>query len=273
MQIVLNTGNVTGTAQPPHFRGLSHLVTASFGDDNVFVFDLLRRTVAGTISEETAVDSKFWDRILLPIAIGVLGPAVGVVPVHAACVIADGAGVLIAGASGMGKSTLSVALAQHGFDYLSDDWTYLSLEGDSLRAHGMGIPAKLLPDAVEHFPLLDAYEVGIALNQEPAYELPVQDFGADVAASCEPRWFVFLERVSEPECSLVRVSSEQARRYVEDSVERLPSELEAMNRTRTAVLDHVARLSCWQLTYGGPPEVGVRALQHFFAEQRQQVPA
>ena len=69
----------------------------------------------------------FWDRILLPIALGVLGPALGVVPVHSACLAIDGAGLLIAGASGAGKSTLSVALAQEGFDFISDDWTYLSL--------------------------------------------------------------------------------------------------------------------------------------------------
>ena len=90
----------------------------------------------------------------LPIAMGVLGPAVGVVPVHAACLTFDGWEMFIAGDSGAGKSTLSVALAQHGFGYISDDWSYLTLQRDQLVSHGMSVSAKLLPDAVKYFPAL-----------------------------------------------------------------------------------------------------------------------
>ena len=133
--------------------------------------------------EEVAADHGFWDHILLPITMGVLGPAVGVVPVDAACLTFDGEGMLIAGDSGAGKSTLSVALAQNGFGYISDDWSYLAMHSGQITAHGMSVPAKLLPDAMKHFPALARYSLAPALNGELAYELSPNELGAQVRLS------------------------------------------------------------------------------------------
>ena len=42
-------------AGSPHFRGLHHVVTASFGSANVFVFDILRCTLSASISNAIAL--------------------------------------------------------------------------------------------------------------------------------------------------------------------------------------------------------------------------
>ena len=102
-------------AGEPHFRGLHHVVTASFGRSNMFVFDILRRTLSASVSAAVARDDRFWKEKLIPITLGVLGAAMGLVPVHCACLELDGDGLLIAGVSGAGKSTLSVALSEDGF--------------------------------------------------------------------------------------------------------------------------------------------------------------
>jgi hypothetical protein len=266
MQILVNSGDCDAYAAP-HFRGMQHVVIASFGRSNIFVFDLLRKNVAGVISERLAADRQFWDRTLLPILAGVLGPAVGVIPIHAACLAVEGAGLLIAGASGAGKSTLSVALAQNGFDFVSDDWTYLSSPHGKLLANGMSVPAKLLPDAISHFPVLARYSTTIALNQELAYELTLEDLGVQVRRFCEPRWFFFLERKPVGSCRILPVSSDEACHYLDRSVERLPAELESVIEARSAVIEQVQRLCCWKLTYNGPPEIAVSGLQRFLAEQ------
>src|SRR5215813_8253534 len=83
MQVMV-TENSQSSVEP-HFRGLHHLVIATFGPETIFVFDILRRNIVATIPLKLATDSKFWSELLLPIAIGVLGAAVGVVPVHCAC--------------------------------------------------------------------------------------------------------------------------------------------------------------------------------------------
>jgi len=49
---------------------------------------------------------------------------------HAACLSRDGRAVLIAGASGAGKTTLALALALAGLDFLSDDLVFLQPRGN-----------------------------------------------------------------------------------------------------------------------------------------------
>jgi hypothetical protein len=272
LQVQVTNEKREGRANP-HFWGLHHLVIASFGSANMFVFDIARRNVLATISEEIAGDQLFWDRLLLPIAMGVLGAAVGVVPVHCACLAIDGAGLLIAGASGAGKSTLSVALARSGFTFLSDDWTYLSQSGGELTAHGMSVPAKLLPDSERFFPFLAGYPIRPALNEELAFELPTQDLGTQVELSCQPRWFLFLERGAAEDCRLDPVFPHEARQYVENSVERLPPQLTDIAERRAAIMAAISHLSCWKLTYDGPPDIAVRGLQSFLGRERFQVSA
>ena len=54
--------------------------------------------------------------------------------VHASTVAIDGRAVLITGASGSGKSDLSLRLIDHGFTLVSDDQTIIKREGDRLMA-------------------------------------------------------------------------------------------------------------------------------------------
>ena len=268
MQVHVANGAAGGWR--PHFRGLHHVVVASFGTSNVFVFDLLRRKVAASISEEVAHDESFWNDVLLPITMGVLGVAVGVVPVHCACLATGGEGLLVAGASGAGKSTLSAALAQSGFDFISDDWTYLSWKPEGLVAYGMSAPVKLLPDAIRHFPMLAECPVSQALDGELSYRVSATSFGADVQLSCLPRWFLFLERTTSNGCRLDPISAEEAYLYLEAGVERLPAQLQAMAEERAEIISRISSLSCWTLRYGGPPQVAAAGVREFVTRQKEE---
>jgi hypothetical protein len=147
----------------------------------------------------------------------------------------------------------------------------LSQHDGQITAHGMSVPAKLLPDCERFFPFLAGYPIRPALNQELAYELPAQDLGTQVELSCKPRWFFFLERGAVEECRLDIVSPDEALRYVEHSVERLPPELADIVQRRAAIMTAISRLCCWKLVYGGPPEIAVRGLQTFLARQQVEV--
>jgi hypothetical protein len=272
MQVRVARGTADGDRHP-HFRGLHHVVVASFGASNVFVFDLLRHNVAASVSEDVARDESFWNDMLLPITMGVLGAAVGVVPVHCACLATGGEGLLVAGSSGAGKSTLSAALAQCGFDFISDDWTYLSWKPEGLMAHGMSSPVKLLPDAIRHFPMLAEYPVRPALDGELAYRLSAATFGAEVRLSCLPRWFLFLESTASKGCHLDPISAEKARLYLEAGVEPLPIQLQAIAEARAEIIGRISSLSCWTLRYGGPPQVAAAGVREFVARQKQEVQA
>jgi hypothetical protein len=271
IQVVVDELSVEGAKQP-HFRGLHHVVTASFGCSNVFVFDILRRTVSASISGAIARDFQFWKEKLIPTTLGVLGAAMGLVPMHCACLESEDDGLLIAGVSGAGKSTLSIALSQGGFNYVSDDWTYMSQRDGRLFAHGTSAPVKLLPDAVRHFPSLHSHSLQTSMNGELAYEVDiVEAFGAQVERGCEPKWLIFLERMPYPGGDFTSMSGTAAGNYLNSSVERLPTQLSEAAKMREQMIEKISQLPCWHFRYGGTPQFAAEQLREFVAHRRQEV--
>ena len=271
MHVVVDESLEKGAADP-HFRGLHHVVTASFGSSNVFVFDIKRRTISARVSKTTALDYRFWKEKLIPITLGVLGSAMGLVPVHCACLELQGDGLLIAGVSGAGKSTLSVALSRSGFNYVSDDWTYLSRLDDGIVAHGTSSPVKLLPDAVEHFKVLRERSLQISMNGELAYEVDIAEtFGVQIERACVPRWLIVLGRRQQPGAIFTPMSSAAARSYVSSSVERLPTQLQEAVAMREKTIESIASLPCWHFQYGGTPQFAAKELLEFAVSQKQEI--
>jgi len=256
----------------PHFRGLHHVVTAFFGRSNVFVFDILRRSLSASVSATVARDDRFWKEKLIPMMLGVLGSALGLVPLHCACLESDGDGLLIAGASGAGKSTLSVALAEEGFNYVSDDWTYLSQRRDRIVAHGTSAPTKLLPDAVKYFKNLQGHTLQTSMNGELVYEIDIAEtFGAQVERECEPQWLIFLERMQRTGTEFTPMSPAQARSYVNRSVEMLPPQLFEAVSMQEETIASVSLLPSWLFRYGGTPQFAAKELRKFVIHRRQEV--
>jgi hypothetical protein len=246
------------------FRGLHHLVFAIFGDDESFVFDLLRRRVSCVVSKQTAGDAAIWDTRLLPLVLGTLGAMIGLVPLHCACLDRNGDALLLAGVSGTGKSTLAVSLSRHGFAMVSDGWTYLAKNGDKLTAHGISAHAKLLPDAVHHFPELRGLQSAKAFNGEMSFEVDVaQTFCAAVRSESRPRWLMFLERVGQPGCTINPLSRDVAQTFFETNVERLSAQLRDGEVARGELLKSLTSAECWLVQYGGPPYLAAGVISRF----------
>jgi hypothetical protein len=76
--------------------------------------------------------------------------------VHAGAVGASGRCILLAGRSGSGKSTIAVAALLAGFDFLGDDYVYLTLDasGADPVAHSLYATAKLTPESLILMPQL-----------------------------------------------------------------------------------------------------------------------
>jgi hypothetical protein len=248
----------------PCFRGTEHLVFATFGSRTFFTFDLLRSYVAGVVPCNRTHDRAFWQRILIPIMVGVLGPSVGIAPLHCACLAGKTGGIMITGVSGAGKSTLSVALAQCGFELLSDDWTYLTQVNFGLTAFGLSVPVKLLPDSAQFFPELNRFTPAPSLNGELAYELSADDaFHVSQATSCIPRWFFLLQRSRNPGYQLRPLSSRDVQNWLEQSAERLPKCLATAHNRRSAIIREVAKLESFVFETGLSPQASALALKDF----------
>ena len=267
MNIIVDATLGSAPEHPAHFRGLRHLVFVILPPRSFVTYDLLRRRVYGVLSSAAACGDSFWNSLLLPITLGVLGTNLGVAPLHCACLERNGRGFLVAGPSGAGKSTLAAALAQRGFAFISDDWTYVSKEQSTLVAHGLSSPIKLLPDTVRFFPELDQFSPRKTLNGELAYEIgPAHSIGFTVKHIANPHSIFFLERTSNLGCHIVPCRPQYVSDFFEKSAERLPDELAEAKTMRTTIIRSLSAVPSWILRTGENPHRTAEALDHFLAE-------
>ena len=98
-----------------HIKGLVRILAR--GGNEIFV-EILRHEA-----------SEGWRLFLLGSTLGHIIHQRGLFPLHAACLKVAGRTIAIAGASGMGKSTLAMAMVQRGHALLSDDLTVIQQAG------------------------------------------------------------------------------------------------------------------------------------------------
>jgi len=178
----------------PGFRAEGDRFHVEFGSGNAFEMHLPTREVIATVSPAMSHDVNYWKSMVLPACFGTMCYTAGTCVLHCACLARDGQGLLLAAPAGTGKSTLSYALAKVGYDYLSDDWTYLHWQDGRLMASGLPVPMKLLADCVQWFPELSSRSPALTANGELAYEFDPADMGLGRIACCEATQLVFLER-------------------------------------------------------------------------------
>ncbi|MGA2984373.1 MAG: hypothetical protein ABSG32_11175 [Terriglobia bacterium] len=262
-----------GSTQPPwpkpYFGGLDHLVYGAFEPHSSMLMDLRKLRAIGRFSPAMAADHTYWQTVVFPSVVTVLGAAAGVTPLHCACVVRNESGLVLAGLSGAGKSTLSFALARKGFSFLSEDWTYFSQREGEVVAWGLPTPVKLLPDVARFFPELRSLESVTTLNGERAYLVDAAAGGGlPRRRFCQPRWLVFLECRAARMFRLSRMRSREAVARLERDLLPQTPEAEKFQRTTIAAL---AERECWRLEFGGPPEATASALTYFcdFGEPKE----
>ena len=245
----------------PHFRALDHLYFATYGPCDSMLVDQLSRRVIGSFSPAVAHDLRYWKQTVLPVLLGIVSASIGVTPVHCACVVKSGSGLLLGGESGAGKSTLALSLSRNGFSYLSDDCTYLSRTGTGMRAWGLPTPVKLLPDAVNYFPELVSLDPVLSLNEEWALNVdPTEISNVERCLSCAPQWLVFLERkVDSPPVIKPLGSSEAASRLVAD-LETMPPIIFDQYEFQLETIKRLVDRECWVVQHGLKPEPLARLL-------------
>jgi hypothetical protein len=116
----------------------------------------------------------------------------GLYNVHAAGLSRGGRGLLVAGSSGAGKTTLTIALARAGFDFLSDDMVFLSTQRGALRVHAFPDEVDVTDTTAQFFPELRPL---LSRPRQPGW--PKRSFrletiyNTNVAWTCEPAALVF----------------------------------------------------------------------------------
>jgi hypothetical protein len=259
------------TSNYPIFRGRSEFVHADYGRDGSVWFDLKAREVVGVLSDEIIADEGFFRRAVLAVIAGVLAPSLGVIALHAGCVVRDGRAILLAAPSGAGKSTISLALALRGWSLLSDDWTFVADAANGLSVWGMQTSIKLLPDARVYFPELSALSPGLSLNGELSFEIdPWSFFGVGRSIDAAPTSIVFLKRGSAESvahgCYLSHSCEEETMKALLEEIEEQPEAINEEACDRASMMQRLCRLPSFEVRFSGEPAVIAADLDEIFTE-------
>lgn len=182
-----------------------------------------------------------------------------VTPVHAACIASRGRGVLLAGDSGAGKSSLALACAGAGLEFVSDDVVYL-LDRDRLlgRPHEL----RLKPSALSLFPQFARLPAEQDPSGQTVHPLRPSTAGLAETTAAEPNAVVFLDRRAD--CPAPRFAAVD-RATARDRLLRYSPRSRPKTRQRHhAALEQLLERSTQQLTYSTLAQ-GVEALQTLLA--------
>jgi hypothetical protein len=183
-------------------------------------------------------------------------------PVHAAAVVRNGVALLLAGATGTGKSTLAYAATLGGLRALSDDMVFVQLE-PSLRIWGMPGRLHLLESAREHFAELADTPAAVLANGKEKVLVDVGGTPWVIEPPIAERAGICLLRRSGGPALLERMSSADLQATLLRGLER------GFDRFRETMGPRLAALANgkgWRLNLSGHPADAVPYLHAMLDE-------
>jgi len=221
---------------PPVVRAQSNLLTGVAGRENFQCCDLEKGFAFAWVTEAVVKNTEFFRYHFLEAMAWCLLDTRHLVSVHAACVALDGRGVLLAGDSGAGKSSLSYACARRGWTYTSDDGTSLVRRDSGRTALGNPRVFRFRGTAGELFPEFSGLRERRRGNGKPTIEVSTAMLPAiRTAAEAHVDFIMFLNRrdAAERRVELRPVSKLEAVNLLWAGV--WPPELKSLQEERAAV--------------------------------------
>jgi hypothetical protein len=243
VHVLVSDGNSVRPPEPV-LRGQRHLISWVADRENFAVIDRVQRFGYSCVTSATVADRVFFRWHFLDALITLLLELNYITSLHAACVACEGAGVLLFGESGAGKSSLSYACSKHGWTYISDDassilWGSQTVLGDPHRF-------RFRDDAPEVFPELRGLTVGYALGRKPTIEVPTANLPIRTAPDCRVERIVFLDRRADRRAGMVRVDTDAVRRRLAQDMPVFDPVLEPQ---RKSLIELIAKMPAFELHY------------------------
>lgn len=166
--------------------------------------------------------------------------------IHAGCVSLNGAGILLCGDSGAGKTTLSYACARAGWTYTTDDGSFLLHEGKQRLVAGNCRQVRFRPSAEQLFPELRGRGImDRAGAGKPSVEVDTGGSSRiETSSTATVRHIVFLKRNVHTQ-ELAVFPSAVARLYMMQRVHCMPD----AGPSRAEAIDHLLRVGALELRY------------------------
>src|SRR5450755_142307 len=226
IQVHVMVGEGSGRLPPaPVLRGQRHLTMWVSDQENFAMIDRHRRFGYSCVTRATLADRVFFRWHFLDALICILLELNDITSLHAACVAWKGAGVLLYGVSGVGKSTLSYACARRGWTYVSDDSSSVLWDSD-LTVIGESHHFRFRAEAPDLFPELRALTVGRQLDRKPTIEVYTANLPIHTALDCRVERIVFVDRRPGP-VSLKRIGKEETQERIRQDMPAFDPEIDA----------------------------------------------
>ncbi|HEX5226539.1 MAG TPA: hypothetical protein VFW44_02465 [Bryobacteraceae bacterium] len=176
------------------FRSREHLMSIFADHENFIVCDFRRGFAFGWVTESTAADHPLVRYRFLLSGGATLVEQRAFAAMHGALVVRKGIGVMLAGDSFAGKSTLAYACARAGWTYVSDDGAFLVRERNDRYVIGDPHSIRFRPDAPRLFPELADHMPIVRPNGKVAIEVRTADLGLKTSPACRVDHIVWLNR-------------------------------------------------------------------------------
>jgi hypothetical protein len=242
-------------APAPVCRAQCNVLTMVADEHNYACSDLMRGFGSAWLSEGTVDEEEYFRYTFLEGLVYGLLENLHLVSIHAACVIKNGHGVLLAADSGMGKSSLAYACACRGWTYVSDDASSLIRRGTGRKVIGNPRLFRFRPSAADLFPELRDHVIGGTQAQtrfrkgKPSFEVWTESLPhIQTAGEANVDHIVFLKRAAQFKGSarLVPISRETALRRLLPGV--WPAEL-PLYQHRSAAVERLLEAELCDMSY------------------------
>lgn len=179
----------------------------------------------------------------------------GYLTLHASGIGREGAGLILAGPAGAGKSTLAVAGARRGLSVFADDAVFVRGQADGLEAWGTPWVQRLLPESRALFPELVELPVLRQPNGEVKLEVELDRWYPGIANPlARPAAIISLSRDAGGRAEVVPGDAEEGPEIL------WPYDLE-LGPAQHALVAELERLPVYRLRNGGSPDDAIDALE------------
>lgn len=184
-------------------------------------------------------------------------------PIHAACVVLDGRGILLCGDSGAGKTTLAYGCALAGWQFVADDTSYVLHSESQRRVLGNCHNVRFRSSAVDIFPELTGAKPTPRMSGKPTVELPTAKLDLRTTESTQVDFIVYINRWQSDSVDLIPYSKDAARRYMRQVLFGEPE----TKVIRHAAVERLLSAEVLELRYKHL-ESGIRRLEQLVREGR-----
>lgn len=229
-------------------RGRGNLISMVHSANNFAIGDLARGSAFGWFTPAVVSDRGYFLYHFLEAMVYLLIDALYTTPIHAACVSLEGAGVLLCGESGAGKTSLAYACARQGWTFLADDASRLLRKPEDFTIIGRPHHIRFRSSAAALFPELATRPAHYRASGKLDIEVPTAELGLTVASRTRLEYVVFLNRQASGGAHFGPYPSERALRVFEQVTCCGEEQTRAAQR---ASLSRLLEAPILELTYAG----------------------